>query len=816
MRIRRRYLALAIPLLQAWASPAQARAAAPPSKAQAAERVEAAPTAPVAALRGRVRERGSSRAPISGATVIVVDAPADVRPGKRAEQPLDPDHIAWMHESQTDADGIFELPGVPVGALRVVVVAGGYARLEQWAELEAKGGELELYLEPDRDGPYRTVVATKRRSSWTEIEPLHTLDGRQARHYPGSGDDPVLAAMNLPGVARGPAGLGLTSFRGGDPREVGIYVDGHPVPRAFHVIPMASVLSPPMIAGIELSPGNYPASYGGFGGGLVQVTSRPGRRDGIHGEAHLDLFDVGATTEGPVGKGSVHVGVRRSHVGEILRAIPLPNLTAPNFWDYMTRLDHPLGGGHAIGLRGFGAGDRLRLSDYFDFRSSFHRFDFDYRFERGAWQVLVSPSLRLDHTNLNQSSDDRFARRKAQVYSLRAAFGWQALEWLALDFGADAVVESWRRRQHGQLTFNSDAGFYFPSSPEEFDGAQLRFGAWLATALRLGDWSLIPSVRLNVFAYGPKPSVRVDPRVHLRGPLSERAQVFASAGLYAIPIAGAHERGTTGPLEENSGFGSNRVDIPEYLLTYFDPAIGGESIGRYASATTVTHASVGFEAELPWDVDLRALGFFRSARAHTPEYEPITDDPDQPFTGVPLPELEYYGRRRAMGLELLLRRNLAPGLLDGWLGYTLLFARTEDQPNVWLPAVFDQRHNFVALLSVALPHEIRVGLRFRLGSGNPLEPITAREVIPLSVDEVYYLPLRGPRGSEYQPLFHQLDIRIDKTWIRDRASVSVYFDVQNVYNHWYPEIWIYSYDWSAREQAIGLPIYPSLGLSVSY
>ena len=34
--------------------------------------------------------------------------------------------------------------------------------------------------------------------------------------------------------------------------------------------------------------------------------------------------------------------------------------------------------------------------------------------------------------------------------------------------------------------------------------------------------------------------------------------------------------------------------------------------------------------------------------------------------------------------------------------------------------------------------------------------------------------------------------------------MSAYLDVQNVYNRWYPEFWIYSADWSARERAIGL------------
>src|SRR5690606_29620835 len=125
---------------------------------------------------------------------------------------------------------------------------------------------------------------------------------------------------------------------------------------------------------------NYAANYGGFGGGLVMIDSRAGGREGVHGQAHIDLFDAGATIEGAVGKGSINLGVRRSHVGDVLRAVPLEELTAPNFWDYFARFDYPLAGGHAIGVRALGAGDRLLLSTYFDLRANFHRFDFDYRF----------------------------------------------------------------------------------------------------------------------------------------------------------------------------------------------------------------------------------------------------------------------------------------------------------------------------------------------------------------------------------------------------------------------------------------------------
>ena len=141
-------------------------------------------------------------------------------------------------------------------------------------------------------------------------------------------------------------------------------------------------------------------------------------------------------------------------------------------------------------------------------------------------------------------------------------------------------------------------------------------------------------------------------------------------------------------------------------------------------------------------------------------------------------------------------------------------AKIEDSPGQWLPAVFDQRHNLVALLSANLPRRFRFGLRFRVVSGNPETPVLGGEINVNGGDWIY-TPIRGVRGTTYQPVFHQLDLRLDKRWTLDRTSVTAYLDVQNVYNHIYPEVWIYTAT-GATASLIGLPIYPSLGVQVDF
>ena len=105
-----------------------------------------------------------------------------------------------------------------------------------------------------------------------------------------------------------------------------------------------------------------------------------------------------------------------------------------------------------------------------------------------------------------------------------------------------------------------------------------------------------------------------------------------------------------------------------------------------------------------------------------------------------------------------------------------------------------------------------VASRFRLVSGSPFTDVVGTVWTPAYTP----VPGWGARNGERFPLFHQLDVRVDKSWVRKRVEVGTYIDVQNVYNHVNPEAYIYDYTYSRRTEAIGLPVFPSLGIRIDY
>ena len=74
------------------------------------------------------------------------------------------------------------------------------------------------------------------------------------------------------------------------------------------------------------------------------------------------------------------------------------------------------------------------------------------------------------------------------------------------------------------------------------------------------------------------------------------------------------------------------------------------------------------------------------------------------------------------------------------------------------------------------------------------------------------MPRYGATNSIRQATFHQLDLRIDKTWTFERWKLSLYLDIQNAYNQGNQEGINYSYDYTQQKALTGLPFLPLLGL----
>lgn len=160
-------------------------------------------------------------------------------------------------------------------------------------------------------------------------------------------------------------------------------------------------------------------------------------------------------------------------------------------------------------------------------------------------------------------------------------------------------------------------------------------------------------------------------------------------------------------------------------------------------------------------------------------------------------------------MELLLRHRPTERFF-GWVAYTLLRSERRDTPeSEWRLFDSDQTHILTAVGSYQLGSGWEVGARFRFVTGSPTTPVIGSSY---NADTFQYSPLYGERNSIRVADFHQLDLRVNKTWRQRWGSIGVFLEVLNVYNHANQEGVIYNYNYTQSQPLSGLPIFPNLGI----
>jgi outer membrane receptor for ferrienterochelin and colicin len=171
------------------------------------------------------------------------------------------------------------------------------------------------------------------------------------------------------------------------------------------------------------------------------------------------------------------------------------------------------------------------------------------------------------------------------------------------------------------------------------------------------------------------------------------------------------------------------------------------------------------------------------------------------------------GIGRSYGAELLVRHDLNRNL-SGWVSYTLSRAERQMSGESEMRLFEnDQTHIFQALAAYRLPARFEVSSRVRAVTGNPTTPVVDSVFVS---DQDEFAPIPGEYDSVRLPAFFQLDVRVSRTWLFRTWQLETYLDVQNATNRRNTEEIAYSYDYSEKGPATGLPILPALGVKAEW
>lgn len=724
-------------------------------------------------VAGRVREQGT-RVPIAGIAVAIAELGLEVR---------------------TDERGQFSFKGVPPGTYRVEAIPVEHKR--ETIQVEVKKGEqsqITFYLQPLAKNPYEVVVRGKRRQ--TTVTRV-TLRQKELTTVPGTFGDPVRVVENLPGVARIPYVGGALIIRGASPQDSGVYLDGTAIPQIYHFLGGPSVLNPAFLDRIDYYPGNADVRYGRLTAGVVDVQTRNTFTRQWGGSLDVNLLNTSAMLKVPVSeKVSVAAAVRRSYIDAlmptILKATDRSATTVvPVYYDYQLRVDVDLAGDDQLFVLAFGSDDSLDVATNepedpveasLDTRISFHRLLAGWRTQiTDRLSSRFTPSVGVDYVTFDAGQAS--VSLTAININAREDLEYRASRRARLRFGVDMELENGSfeaqvptpkdYRNPGGRTGGTDE-----TQTVEIKGWQFGIGFYGDVILDVTDrLQLIPGARLEVYRYFGNDRLAAEPRLTARYKLLEKTTLKAAAGLYSRPPE---------PREVNETWGNPNLNLEH-----------------------AAQLSAGVEQQLLPALSLDAQLYYNHG------YDRAVQTRQVRLSGGTAEPLRYtnQGNSRSYGLELILKHNVTERFY-GWLAYTLARSeRTRWAGEELLLTGLDQTHILTLVASVRVGWGFEIGTRFRLVSGRPDTPVLGSY---FDNDRDRYLQLFGETLSDRLPLFHQLDLRIERTWLFELWRLSIYLDIQNIYNAENPEAILYDYRFKERDVLRGLPFLPTLGIRGSF
>jgi hypothetical protein len=217
------------------------------------------------------------------------------------------------------------------------------------------------------------------------------------------------------------------------------------------------------------------------------------------------------------------------------------------------------------------------------------------------------------------------------------------------------------------------------------------------------------------------------------------------------------------------------------------------------SSNQAVHYSLGVEKEFTKNIEVSVEGFYRD------------------LDNQVLARVGNTAVGKAFGAETLIRYKPDEKFF-GFLAYTLSRSTRRDFASA-PERLFnnDQTHILTALGSYRFARGWEVGARFRVVSGSLTTP---RQYGFYDSSAGSYVDIQYPPSGERLPLFHQLDIRIEKIWewqlggstFGSPFKMAVYLDVLNAYNSGNVEGQSYNFNSTQKTNGAALPFLPVIGI----
>ncbi len=697
----------------------------------------------------------------------------------------------------TDSTGFYIFENAPAGYNKLLFNGFGFEEYITEPTLLTKANptviNIELKPSVKQVGAVTVVRRTIRR---TEVPPIGVkkLNIEQLEKAPGGNRDIAKTIQNLPGVAPTSVDRNDLIVRGGAPNENRFFVDRIEIPVLNHFQTQgssggnASIINSDFINSATLYTSAFPANRGNALSSVLDLRLKEGNKEKFKTKFAIGASDIALSIDTHLGeKSSLIASYRISYLQFLFAALKLPIL--PTYQDAQFKYVYRPNKANSLKIIGLGSLDKNRLNLEMDelepsrvqllnFLPENDQWSYvigavyTHITESGSWDFILSHN-RLNN-KLNKWENNNYDSLQTLKYNSneteikgRIQYNTRFKNGITLNAGVE-VEQGWYDNNTSQVVFLNDDPILNQYST---DLALFSYAVFGTLNKRFFDDRLriMASLRIGANNYNKhteNPLNQISPRIAASYNLSKKFTIKANLGRYF------QEPAYTSMGYRNSDGELVNRDRLKYIASNQITA-GIEFKLKATQSLSVEFFYKGYENYPMSLIDSTAVGSNGSG---------IFAIGAEPVSSI--------GKAHACGMEIAYRNDDIWGikLYTSYTHFVSKYAKlnAEFQPtSTFVSTNWDYRHLFNLMLSRDLGRGWDAGIRWRFAGGAPYTPYDLKLSSNIGVwntNERAVLDYSLYNTERLEP-FHQLDIRVDKTWYFDNWTFGIYLDIQNLYNY---------------------------------
>lgn len=681
--------------------------------------------------------------------------------------------------------GFYSLSLAP-GVHDLLIAYVGYAKLALKLDLSANR-ELEIRIIPNALLAQVTVNAQKEDGFLqTEKNGGIGIDVSKMATLPAFfGEKDVIKSIQLlPGVSNGADANAGINVRGGDIDQNLLLIDDALLYNSHHFLGFFSVLNATAIKSADLSRSAISARYGGRLSSVLEVKTREGNKEKLHGEAGIGLISSKISLEGPLfnKKTSFFVSARRTYIDYLAKPF-MDNGTsaAYYFFDVNAKANHEFSPKSKLYLSAYTGADYIETKEKGEGYEQFVNLDWSSKLFSARWNYQWNTKT---FSNLTAAySDYKVAFNTDLVIGEKLRTQYRSgTQDVNLKYDVTFVPNP---RHYVRYGISGTLHYFNPQRFSAFGALsrnenlelQAKQGAlYIEDELKLGS-KLDVQLGLRVSAFhNEKSFVRPEPRVSFQYKLPAEVQLRASYARMTQYIY----------MYSNSSLN---------ISSYFWLPVGGDNLPQ-----TSDNFTLAFSRKLPWNIQVNAEVYYRrlenvffggNSGGFLNNILPLGAG-----TNVQLERVQ--GKGKNYGAEVMLSKNTTTWthLLSYTHAYALLQFDNLNQGEYFY-APNDRRNQLTYAVTCKLSGRWRVGAAFVYASGAPFTLPTSQLIAytdpsinfdPGSsgyyafIQDQYQLSYSRKVSNYRLPAYHRMDINAAYSRTYKKISTVLEAGIYNVYN----------------------------------